>query len=100
MKNPCKCCDMSFYGMACYKCTECHDLQNYKNYLESRRKYQHGDKIKTIQEFEEEIANKNSVYWGDKIWNWAAISNQQYAVISQSIRNGSLYYAVKKENEK
>lgn len=106
MRKPCNKCEFSNTYKTVKKtnyypnrlsgtCAVCEKYLKYQDWLESKRKYHKGEKIRSIKEFEEHISDE-FMYWNDKVQHVGWLMSMQYVRIRMAISLGILYTAIRK----
>lgn len=92
----CPICGKEQFGRGyCYEClTNRHeDIKIHEEKLEKRRKYKHGNNIKSI----DEIFNCNLIYLNNKIMSPSFLLSMPCQTVHHIVHGNYIYYAVKKE---
>lgn len=107
MKKPCKGCEMAETynhpsGKVRCVCKNmsyryCDKYILYEEFLESKRRYTKGERVKSIQEYMKLKENGQTLfYWHDRIRHIGWLESLQFRVLDNSIQQGYIYYAIKK----
>lgn len=103
-ENPCKKCAFGagkfgstkyFPGCGIEKCRECVPHRKHEEYLESRRKYEMGDIITSI----DELLRCKFVYWHGKITHIAWIESMTFRTVITILNCHGFRRAIRKERD-
>lgn len=97
-RNPCRNCKNTFVyknrHLPGWDCRfDCQKYKDHKSFLESKRIFQKGDRIKNINE----LLQNEWVMWGDSPRHIEVIKHLQLSTVLRFIELGIFYKAVKKE---
>ena len=107
MNKPCAKCDFANVvyfgnGKAQYFCSptnrcNCEKYRKYEDYLESRRQYRRGDRVKSISEYLTlKEQGQTFFYFHNSIRHFAALESMQFRTLGKMIQNGFIYRAERK----
>ena len=97
-RNPCRGCKDAFelngryYNSLNYNCAVCEKLKSHTKYLESKRKYEKGELITSL----DELISQEIVMWGNKPTHEGFYKSLQLRVVIDGLKNGWFRYAVRK----
>lgn len=101
-QNPCRYCTLANEHKGRHlprfwdeKCAKCEYNKKHKEYLKSKRKFEIGEPIKTI----DELLEQEWVMWGDKTTHIKVIKNLQLRFILQALENNWFRKAIRKNME-
>lgn len=102
-QNPCRYCVLSYvrngkhYQSYRNDCYECENRKKHEEYLKSKRKFEIGEKIESL----EELLKQQYVFCGqaDTAKHIEAVKSWQLRIVLNCIESGSFYKAARKESE-
>ena len=100
MNKPCNKCEKSFEFKGKHfpsqECHNCDKISKYNAYLENKRKYTIGEKIKNLNE----LLDQTWIYWihcQNKPLHITVIRNWQFNIVLENLEKGNFYTAIRKE---
>lgn len=100
-QNPCRFCALSVEYKGRYspswkkECGECENYEKHKEYLLSKRKFEKGERITTLEELQEQ----EWVIWGVQTKHIKVIMSFPFEMVIRQLNGGNFYKAVRKERE-
>ena len=100
-QNPCRYCALSWkhndkhYPSYELPCAECENIKNHRAYLESKRMFEEGDPIKSL----DELMKQEWVMWYHRTRHIEVIKHTQMATVLNWLDRGAFHMAIRKESE-
>lgn len=97
-QNPCRYCALSTEYKGRHspswkeQCAECESYKKHKEYLQSKRMFEKGERITTLDELKEQ----EWVIWHEQTKHIKVIMNFPFAMVITQLNNGNFYKAIKK----
>lgn len=102
-QNPCRYCALAYEYKGKHKpryaepCRQCENIKKHKEYLESQRKFEIGEPIKSLQE----LMEQTYIYCGrtDVPKHIEVIKSWQFRIVMKTLEAGHFYKAIRKNTE-